>query len=77
MQNIHRRFVLCSNGQIYVGGFAKFCGLLRIYELYVLKAGFFRKMVLVLSTNFGEKSLSVNFYVKKKVGRQFGDNGVR
>ena len=34
-------------------------------------------MVLVISTNFGEKSLSVNFYVKKKVGRQFGDNGVR
>ena len=27
-------FVLCSNGQIYGGDFAKFCGLLRIYELY-------------------------------------------
>ena len=26
--------VVCSNGQIYIGDFAKFCGLLRIYELY-------------------------------------------
>ncbi len=32
--NLHHRFVLCSNGQIYGGHFAKFCGLLRIYELY-------------------------------------------
>ena len=31
--NLHRRFVLCSNGQIYSGDFANFCGLLRIYEL--------------------------------------------
>ena len=36
MQNLHRRFVLCSNGQIYGGDFAKFCGLLRIYELYLV-----------------------------------------
>ena len=36
LRNLHRRrFVLCSNGQIYDGDFAKFCGLLRIYELYV------------------------------------------
>ena len=34
LQNHHLRFVLCSNGQIYGGDFAKFCGLLRIYELY-------------------------------------------
>ena len=34
LRNLHRRFVLCSNGQIYDGDFAKFCGLLRIYELY-------------------------------------------
>ena len=33
-QNLHLRFVLWSNGQIYGGYFAKFCGLLRIYELY-------------------------------------------
>ena len=31
--NLHRRFVLCSNGQIHGGDFAKFCGFLRIYEL--------------------------------------------
>ena len=34
LRNYHYRFVLCSNGQIYVGDFAKFCGLLRIYEFY-------------------------------------------
>ena len=34
MQNLHCRFVLYRNGQIYSGYFAKFCGLLRIYELY-------------------------------------------
>ena len=34
MRNHHLRFVLCSNDQIYGGDFAKFCGLLRIYELY-------------------------------------------
>ena len=31
-QNLHRRFVLGSNGQRYGGDFAKLCGLLRIYE---------------------------------------------
>ena len=35
MRNLHRRFVLCSDSQIYSGDFAKFCGLLRIYELYL------------------------------------------
>ena len=35
LRNLHRRFVLCSNGQIYDGDFAKFCVLLRIYELYL------------------------------------------
>ena len=33
LQNLHRRFVLWSNGQIYGGDFAKIFGLLRIYEL--------------------------------------------
>ena len=35
LRNLHRRFVLCSNGQICDEDFAKFCGLLRIYELYI------------------------------------------
>ena len=34
LQNLPGRFVLCSNGQIYSGDSAKFCDLLRIYELY-------------------------------------------
>ena len=28
LRNLHLRFVLCSNGQIYSGNFAKFCSLL-------------------------------------------------
>ena len=34
LRNLHRRFVLCSNGQICGRDFANFYGLLRIYELY-------------------------------------------
>ena len=33
LRNLHRRFVLWSASQIYTGDIAKFCGLLRIYEL--------------------------------------------
>ena len=32
LRNLHSRFVLCSDSRIYGGDFAKFCGLLRIYE---------------------------------------------
>ena len=35
MRNLHRRFVLYSNGQIYGGDFTIFFGLLRIYEPYL------------------------------------------
>ena len=35
LQNLLRRFVLCRNGQLYGGDFAKFCGLLKIYELQI------------------------------------------
>ena len=34
MRNVHHRFDHYYIGQIYGGDFAKFCGLLRIYELY-------------------------------------------
>ena len=32
LRNLHPRFVLRSNGQIYGGDLAKFCDLLRIYD---------------------------------------------
>ena len=35
LRNLHHKFVLCSNGQIYGGYFVKCFGLLRIYELYL------------------------------------------
>ena len=33
LQNLHQLFFLCNASQIIGGYFAKFCGLLRIYEL--------------------------------------------
>ena len=38
MQNLHRRFEWHYIGQIYGGDFAKFWGILRIYELYGSKS---------------------------------------
>ena len=35
MRNLHRRFDSYYIGQIWGGDFEKFCGLLRIYELYI------------------------------------------
>ena len=35
MRNLHCRFDWHYIGQIYVGDFATFCGLLRMYELYI------------------------------------------
>ena len=34
LRNLHQLFVLCPASQIIGGYFAKFCGFLRIYELY-------------------------------------------
>ena len=35
LRNLHQLFVLCTASQIIGGDFTKFCGLLRIYKLYV------------------------------------------
>ena len=37
LQNLHRRLVLCSASQIFGGDFEKICGLLRIYEFYLVR----------------------------------------
>ena len=37
LPNLHQLFVLCTASQIIGGDLAKFCGLLRIYELYRFK----------------------------------------
>ena len=36
LRNLHQSFVTCTASQIISGDFAKYCGLLRIYELYKL-----------------------------------------
>ena len=46
LQNLHQLFVLCTASQIIGGDFVKFCGLLRIYELY---KHFFKGYILTLS----------------------------
>ena len=35
LQDLHCRFVLCTNGQIYGGNFTKFCGLLILSPLSI------------------------------------------
>ena len=35
LRNLHQLFVLRTASQIIAGDFAKFCGLLRIYEFYI------------------------------------------
>ena len=45
MRNLHRRFVWHYIGQIYGGDFAKFCGLLRIYELYLLHREWYKRFL--------------------------------
>ena len=35
LRNLQQLFVLCTASQIIGGNFAKFCGLLRIYEVYL------------------------------------------
>ena len=35
LKNLHQLFALCTASQIIGVDFAKFCGLLRIYELYL------------------------------------------
>ena len=39
LRNLHQLFVLCTASQIIGGDFLKFCGLLRIYELYKMHSG--------------------------------------
>ena len=41
MRNLRQLFDWQYIGQIIVGDFAKFCGLLRIYELYLMESAFF------------------------------------
>ena len=45
MQNLHHIFHQQYIGQIYGGDFAKFCGLLRIYELYLGKNQSFLSLI--------------------------------
>ena len=56
LQSLHRRFVLCGASQIYGGDFAKFCGLLRIYELYI--SGHFRNFLEHILISWMEKHLN-------------------
>ena len=66
LRNLHRRFVPCSNGQIYSGDFAKFCGLYQIFgqnhTLYTLN----HRSVTVLVTILVKHSLWMGPKQKKR-----------
>ena len=62
LRNLHQLFVLCTASQIIGGDFAKFCGLLRIYDLYDEEAdgndswcGFIQVKVLILLLSYRPK----------------------
>ena len=57
LRNLHLTFVLCGASQKYGGDFAKFCGLLRIYELYIIYLNLFMKLQ-------QEKPTSLIFFLK-------------
>ena len=60
MRNHHLRFVLCNNGQIYGGDFAKFCGLPKIYELYLEHHHKDSSLVLAVVVDFVMRLLHVH-----------------
>ena len=65
LRNFHRSFVLCSNGQIYGGDFAKFSGLLRIC-IWTLRNHFPWLICHLLYKDEEHLALRNNFRVTKK-----------
>ena len=55
LRNLHLLFDWHYIGQMIGGYFAKFCGLLRIYELY---PNYFAKIIIFLFMNFGNFPLT-------------------
>ena len=53
-RNLHHIFDWHSIGQTYGGDFSKFCGLLRIYELYLVRKGYAK--VICLSVKYKKHS---------------------
>ena len=69
MRNLHQLFVLCTASQIIGGDFAKFCGLLRIFELY--KIGLIFQMKIFRLVHIGHNLLPCLIrvtYVSKLLG---------
>ena len=66
LRNLHQLFVQCTASQIIGGDFAKFCGLLRIYELYnILLAHFY------LSEPIHKVQVNVRYPVGQIIGGDF------
>ena len=69
MRNLHRRFDRRYYiGQIYGGDFAKFYGLLRIYELYWLRSLLITTLIEI------DKFIHSNFHIKFSVATSTGGN---
>ena len=61
MRNLHQLFVLCTANQIIGGDFVKFCGLLRIYELYV-EYLFFQKEIIITRIFMNTRTISFSIW---------------
>ena len=57
--NLKFIYVVCSASQIYGGDFAKICGILRIYELYISMCQGFQKCALFAS--FCKVGMSIRY----------------
>ena len=71
LRNLHRIFLLCSTSQIYSGDFAKFCGLLRIYQLNTILLQRNALDHFLLSEKFDGQQFRFEERPKKKIPSEF------
>ena len=70
MRNLHQIFFICTASQIIGGDFAKFCGLLRIYELYQRNPG--NVVGGIVGEKLGEKG-ATKFGIDEAAGKMSND----
>ena len=66
LRNLHLAFVLCSSSHKLGGDFAKFCGLLRIYELYKVELWTLIKISFCILTIYQQNYEVTSNPMKKK-----------
>ena len=80
LQDLRQLFVLCTASQMIGGDFAKFCGLLRIYELYTgligsksfcLQRVYFFENFEIDATNTDKNTFLISYTYKVEIGQHF------